>query len=180
MHLREAAVTRPDSVRLLSDYFGSRELEFTEAGGVYTTRFPTADAFTPPAGVFLLVIDDDNAAVGCGGIRLLPRASADDAPGGAGTAAAKRERGTVSDATPVRFEVKHVWLGEAARGRGWAIALMNELEERAREFGATQLVLDTNARLTAAARLYARLGYDQTEPYNDNANATNWYAKQLQ
>ncbi|MBM7472027.1 GNAT family N-acetyltransferase [Subtercola frigoramans] len=179
MHLREAAVTEPDSIRLLGDYFGSRELEFTEVGGVYTTRFPEAETFTPPAGVFLLVIDDDNAAVGCGGIRLLPQAAADNAPGTAGERARQLEAGTVTEATPVRFEVKHVWLSEAARGKGWAIALMNELERRAHEFGATQLVLDTNARLTAAARLYTRLGYEQTEPYNDNANATNWYAKQL-
>ena len=63
----------------------------------------------------------------------------------------------------------------AAPGR----ALLAELEDRALAFGATEVVLDTNASLEAAGSLYRRAGYVDVEPYNDNPNATNWYAKRL-
>jgi hypothetical protein len=57
--------------------------------------------------------------------------------------------------------------------------LLAELERRAIGFGATESVLDTNASLTAAAGLYHSSGYRSIPPYNDNPNATNWYAKRL-
>ncbi|MFB2581867.1 GNAT family N-acetyltransferase [Herbiconiux sp. P15] len=79
----------------------------------------------------------------------------------------------------VRYEVKHVWLTLEARGHGWARELMLEFERRAREFGATELVLDTHHTLEGAARLYDRLGYESVPPYNDNPNATRWYRKAL-
>lgn len=95
--------------------------------------------------------------IGCGGIRLLEA----ETPG------------------RVRYEVKHVWLSPDHRGGGLATTLMLELERRAREFGAETLVLDTHDSLDGAARLYARLGYERVAAYNDNPNATAWYAKTL-
>ena len=47
------------------------------------------------------------------------------------------------------------------------------------EFGAEELVLDTNASLEAAGGLYRSSGYVDIEPYNDNPNATNWYGKRV-
>ena len=79
----------------------------------------------------------------------------------------------------VRFEAKHLWLQPQVRGRGWGGLLLAELEKRARDFGAAELVLDTNASLEAAGRLYQRAGYADVPPYNDNPNATNWYRKVL-
>ncbi|WP_353828923.1 GNAT family N-acetyltransferase, partial [Agromyces sp. SYSU T0242] len=76
-----------------------------------------------------------------------------------------------------RYEVKHLWLAPAARGRGGGRMLLDELERRAVGFGAQELVLDTNASLAAAGRLYASRGYAAIEPYNENPNATNWYGK---
>lgn len=144
-----------EAQQMLTEYFTSRELGFV--GGRYRVVHPDAAMFQPPAGVFLLVRDDADRVVGCGGIRRL----ADDADSG------------------VRYEVKHLWLREETRGRGWGRALLADLEARAGEFGATTVVLDTNDTLTEAGALYRSSGYASVPPYNNNANATTWYAKQL-
>jgi ribosomal protein S18 acetylase RimI-like enzyme len=81
--------------------------------------------------------------------------------------------------TPDRGEVKHLWVRPAARGTGVGRALLADLERRAAAFGATEVVLDTNERLEAAQALYRSTGYREVEPYNDNPNATHWFAKGL-
>ena len=79
----------------------------------------------------------------------------------------------------MRYEVKHLYLRESTRGRGWGRDLLAELEGRATEFGADEVLLDTNRSLTAAGGLYRSAGYESVEPYNDNPNATDWYRKVL-
>jgi GNAT superfamily N-acetyltransferase len=144
-------VTDADAHALLAEYFAMRAAGFDPAAGSYRTVFPEAARFTEPAGVFL-VVDDGAAPVGCGGIRML-------------------------DAH--RAEVKHLYLRDAVRGRGWGRMLLAELERRARELGATEAVLDTNVALEAAGSLYRASGYVEVAPYNDNPNATLWFAKRL-
>ena len=56
---------------------------------------------------------------------------------------------------------------------------MEDLERRARAFGADELVLDTHHTLDAAAGLYAATGFSAIPAYNDNPNATRWYGKAL-
>lgn len=146
----------PVAVRLLEDYFESRELGFTTHPGGYRVVHPDPAWFTPPNGRFLVMRDDDGEAVGCGGIRRVP-----DRDGG-----------------PC-FEVKHVWIEPRARGRGWSRLLMAELEASARALGAAWVVLDTNESLEVAQRLYRTSGYVEVEPYNENPNATHWFAKRL-
>ncbi|MHB1172519.1 MAG: GNAT family N-acetyltransferase [Lacisediminihabitans sp.] len=157
----EAAVTDDAAVTLLTEYFSSRAQSFPANLGEYRTTFPIAEQFVPPVGVFLLVETDDPAGepadVGCGGIRRVA-----PAPGGA-----------------TRYEIKHLWLQPQLRGLGYGRALLGELESRARGFGAAEIVLDTNRSQTAAGRLYAAAGYLEIAPYNDNPNATAWYAKTL-
>ena len=53
-----------------------------------------------------------------------------------------------------------------ARGRGAGTALARLCEERAREHGATGMALSSLAEMTAAHRIYARLGYAR-EPGRD-------------
>ena len=146
----------PVSARLLDDYFTSRALGFTTHAGGYRVSHPDPAAFVPPNGVFLVLSDDAGEPVGCGGVRRI-----DDLDG------------------LVTYEVKHVWIEEAARGHGWSRRLMAELESRAAAFGAQQLVLDTNASLEAAQHLYRSGGYREIEPYNENPNATHWFGKQV-
>jgi ribosomal protein S18 acetylase RimI-like enzyme len=158
---RDVSVTDAGALALLTQYFSDRRSSFPPAQGSYRTTMPSPEQFLPPHGVFLLVSEDkaEQAAVfvGCGGIRRL-----DDSPAG-----------------DVRFEIKHLWLQEHVRGRGWGRALLGELERRALAFGATEVVLDTNASLEAAGSLYRSAGYEPIPPYNDNPNATNWYRKPL-
>ncbi|SKA85769.1 Ribosomal protein S18 acetylase RimI [Agreia bicolorata] len=155
MDIREARTDSPDAHRLLTDYFTWRAGEFPPAQGAYTITYPDPSAFVTPDGSFLVAVDDE--PVGCGGIRRI-------AP---------------DDAGRVRFEVKHLLLAPGSRGRGLAAAMMDELESRARQFGADVMVLDTHHTLTGAARLYAKRGYLPVDAYNQNPNATVWYAKDL-
>jgi GNAT superfamily N-acetyltransferase len=148
---RAVPVTDPDAQRLLAEYFAMRAAGFDPAAGGYRTVFPDPARFVPPAGMFLLV-EAEGAAVGCGGIRMLD---------------------------PTRAEVKHLYLRDAMRGRGWGGLLLAELERQAAALGATEAVLDTNADLEAAGRLYRTAGYVEIAPYNDNPNATLWFHKQL-
>ncbi|MFT4135554.1 GNAT family N-acetyltransferase [Microbacterium sp.] len=153
MSLRAVAVDEPGAHELLAEYFALRARSFP--GGAYTTTFPEPAAFEPPAGVFV-VVEEEGERVGCGGIRRVA-----DGPHGR------------------RYEVKHLYLRPAARGRGGGRLLLEGLEEHAREWGAAELVLDTHHTLEAAGRLYARAGFTAIEPYNDNPNATRWYGKPL-
>ena len=149
---RESGVDEPAAHALLAEYFASRAASFPPSMGEYRTVFPTPQQFLPPNGVFL-VVELDGEDVGCGGVRLLDVA---------------------------RFEVKHLWLQPQTRGSGLGRRLLAELEHRASGLGAVELVLDTNASQAAASALYRSAGYVEVEPYNDNANATHWFAKPLE
>lgn len=149
------AADDPRAHALLEEYFQMRADAFPQ-GQAYRPVFPAASVFTPPAGAFLVLVDDDGADAGCGGIRRV-----EDGPAG------------------VRYEVKHLYLQPRTRGRGWGRLLLDALEGRARAFGAAELVLDTHHTLEAAGALYARAGFTAIEPYNDNPNATRWYGKVL-
>ena len=158
LRFRPADVTDPDAHALLDAYFAERSAGFPADQGRYRPTWPSAEQFTPPAGVFLVVDDDDGEPVGCGGVRRIQRRP---------------------ETFEVRFEVKHLWLAPSARGQGGGRLLLDELERRAIEFGAQELVLDTNASLEAAGGLYQSAGYAPIAPYNDNPNATNWYGKRV-
>ncbi len=153
------AADAPAARELLTEYFAARAEVFP--GGAYRPTYPDASAFVPPDGVFLVVEDEAAKAggrreVGCGGIRRSP-----DGP------------------TGVRYEVKHLYLDPSTRGRGWGRLLLDELERRARAWGAAELVLDTHHTLEAAGGLYASAGFTPIEPYNTNPNATVWLGKDL-
>jgi len=153
---RESAVDDPAAHRLLTEYFASRAETFP--GGGYITVFPSPADFVPPRGEFVVAHDEQTGTdVGCGGLRRSP-SGADGLN---------------------RFEIKHLWLQPQTRGRGLGRELLAELERRARDLGAQELVLDTNASQAAAAGLYRSAGYVEIPPYNDNPNATHWYRKSV-
>ncbi|KHK96180.1 PadR family transcriptional regulator [Microbacterium mangrovi] len=153
--LRPSPVDATDAHELLEEYFHTREIGFAHQGVDYAIHFPDPAAFVPPGGVFL-VLDDGDVPSGCGGIRRLA-----DGPSG------------------IRYEVKHLYVREAGRGQGWGRLLLEALEAHAREWGAAELVLDTHHSLEAAAGLYRATGFTPVARYNDNPNATRWYAKTL-
>ena len=153
--LQARAVDDASAQRLLTEYFAMRGETFP-AGQTYRPVFPTAAVFTPPAGIFYVLVDDDGKEAGCVGIRRI-----DDGEAG------------------IRFEVKHLYVDPAGRGRGWGRLLLDGAEAQAREWGAAELVLDTHHTLRPAGALYTRSGFTAIAPYNTNPNATRWYAKSL-
>ena len=101
--LRPSPVDASDAHTLLAEYFASREIGFAHQNVTYTTTFPDPAAFEPPAGVFVVVEDDEGTPMGCGGIRLIA-----DGPHGR------------------RYEVKHLYLRPETRGRGWGRLLLDD------------------------------------------------------
>jgi GNAT superfamily N-acetyltransferase len=112
----------------------------------------TAADFDPGRGRFLVVRDDDGTALGCGGVRLLDPATA---------------------------EVKRMWLHPSGRGHGLGRALLAALEQAAVDLGASRGVLDTFDVLGPAMALYRKAGWLEVPAYNENRQATHWFAKDL-
>ena len=168
----QSRVDDPVAHKMLTEYFDSRAAGFPAHQGRYRTTFPVPDDFIAPNGTFLIAVEDD-MHLGCGGIRRIESA-------GISARISSGICADISASTDIRrYEVKHLYLRSAARGQGSGRALLAELERRARAFHATELVLDTNASLTAAGNLYRSSGYRDIPPYNENPNATNWYQKIL-
>ncbi|MGO3884928.1 MAG: GNAT family N-acetyltransferase [Mycetocola sp.] len=153
--LERHAISDAVAAELVSEYLDEREATFPSAQGSYARAAANPADFADGNGVFLVARDGDEV-LGCGGVRLIG-----------------------SGQNGMRAEVKHVFTRPSARGRGVARRLMGELERQARALGADQLVLDTNDSLAAAGTLYRALGFERTDPYNSNPNATAWYAKSL-
>ena len=63
------------------------------------------------------------------------------------------------------LELKRLYPRPEARGHGIAAAMVDRLAEHARATGAPLLRLDTFTTLTAARRLYERLGFTACGPY---------------
>ena len=108
---------------------------------------PTREAsmFVEPDGVFLVLRDDDGAAVACGGV-----ARFDD------------ERG----------ELKRMYVLPERRGRGLGRRLLVELEAAAQRLGYRALVLETGDRQNEALGLYVSAGYARIPcypPYDSRA-----------
>jgi GNAT superfamily N-acetyltransferase len=140
------------SQALLAAYFA--ELATTFPDGFEPAAWVSAqpEDLSPPHGLFLVVRDDDGAAIGCAGVTLM-------------------------DAH--RAELKRMWLHPSTRGRGLGAVLLEAVEDAARELGATEGLLDTNGTLEVALSLYRRHGWREVPAYNDNPYATHWFAKTL-
>jgi GNAT superfamily N-acetyltransferase len=65
-------------------------------------------------------------------------------------------------------EVKRVFVQVGSRGRGYAEAIMNELERLARERGYTVVRLETGVRQPEAISLYEKLGYRRIQNYAEH------------
>jgi GNAT superfamily N-acetyltransferase len=113
-----------------------------------------ASMFVEPHGVFLVMRDDDDRAVGCGGI-----ARFDD----------------------TRGEVKRMYVVPEARGRGLGRRLLEELEGQARRLGYASVVLETGDRQQEAVGLYESTGYERIPCYPpyDSRELSLCYEKRL-
>ncbi|WP_155055584.1 GNAT family N-acetyltransferase [Streptomyces blattellae] len=111
----------------------------------------TGEELAPPGGRLLLARYGGEPA-GTAGVRLL-------------------------DATTA--ELKRVFVRKELRGQGGAPLLVRAAENAARALGAERMILDTRHDLVEARALYTRLGYEETEPHNDDAYAEHWFSKKL-
>jgi 8-oxo-dGTP pyrophosphatase MutT (NUDIX family) len=75
--------------------------------------------------------------------------------------------------------VRDVAVHPAAQGRGFGTRLMRFAELRARELGLSELRLYTNAAMWENLRLYPRLGYRETERYEEGGYRRVRFAKVL-
>jgi GNAT superfamily N-acetyltransferase len=92
---------------------------------------PSAGAFEPPDGIFLLAWEGEEA-VACGGVCRYDETTA---------------------------ELRRMYVTPGARGRGLARLLLAALEDEARGLGYAFVRLETGDRQPEAIRLYASSGY---------------------
>ena len=76
-------------------------------------------------------------------------------------------------------EIKRMYVVPDARGRGLGRALLEALEELARDLGYAVARLDTGAKQPGAQRMYERAGYAPVPDYNGNPYAAFWGEKRL-
>jgi DNA-binding MarR family transcriptional regulator/GNAT superfamily N-acetyltransferase len=107
--------------------------------------------FRQPKGLFLVAYLRGEP-IGCGGLKFH-----DDQPA----------------------DLKRMWVADSARGLGVGRRLLTELEQRAREHGATVVRLETNKALTEAQSLYRSAGYTEIPSFNDEPYAHHWFEKRL-
>jgi GNAT superfamily N-acetyltransferase len=129
--------------------------EYYQAASVVVREDADAFAkeyFAPGGGVWLA--EDEGTIVGCIALRQLT-------------------------SQPDCGEVKRLYVRPSHRGRGLADALLEALEEYARESGFVWLYLDTAADMKAAARFYERKGFFPHQRYNDNPQAAIFMRKAI-
>lgn len=149
--IEPAAVDGPEARYALQQYVAELERRFPSGFDTSRAAPPQPGAFTPPAGVFLLVRADGQVR-GCGALRF--------------------------EDTEVA-EIRRMWIDPEVRGRGIGRSLLESLESCARAQGCVRVVLDTAGELTEAKSLYASAGYVEVPAYNDNAYAEHWFEKVL-
>lgn len=99
------------------------------------------DEFTPPDGCFVVAYDGVEA-VATGGLRR-----SDDGA----------------------MEIKRMYVKPQWRGRGLSRVVLADLEQRARDLGATRIVLETGEKQPEAIRLYETSGYERIDGFGHYA-----------
>ena len=94
-------------------------------------------------GMFLVARDGDRA-IGCGAVRLLD---------------------------PITVEIKRMYVEPDYRGRGVGKAVLDRLEQAARELGAHRLVLETGVYQEAAIALYRGAGFTSIDCWGQYASS---------
>jgi putative acetyltransferase len=71
------------------------------------------------------------------------------------------------------MEIKRMFVPTEMRGKGVAVAVLNELESWARELGYEKCVLETGDKMLEAIGLYKKCGYKIISNYGQYANVEN-------
>jgi GNAT superfamily N-acetyltransferase len=119
----------------------------------YVTRYGGPDdspvdpsEFAPPHGCFVIAYDGTDA-VASGGLR-------------------PAEGWAIGDGA---MEIKRMYVRPEWRGRGLSRVVLADLEQRARDLGATRIVLETGEKQPEAIRLYETSGYERIDGFGHYA-----------
>jgi GNAT superfamily N-acetyltransferase len=157
LELRPTPVDHPDAVRLIA-----------EIQQVYVERYGGEDAtvidpreFDAPAGLFLVGYVDGEP-VACGGWR-------------------KRHAGESDVLRDGDAEVKRMYVAAARRGKGYARAVLAELERTAAAAELQRVVLETGTEQPEAIALYTSAGYAPMPAFGTYADSptSRYFAKPL-
>jgi GNAT superfamily N-acetyltransferase len=157
LDLRPTPLDHPDSVRLTVEL----QMYYTRIYGDGDVTSIDPREFAAPHGHFVVGYVA-GTAVACGGWRR--RDSAHDPVLRAGDA-----------------ELKRMYVLEGHRGRGYASAVLAELERTAAEAGRLRVVLETGVQQPDAIALYTRAGYEPIPKYGvyRDSPSSRCYAKPL-
>jgi GNAT superfamily N-acetyltransferase len=151
VEIRDEPYDSPNALALMA----ALQAEYVQRyGGGDSTPVDAAE-FTPPAGRFVIgYLDDEPVAMG--GLRWRPGAQGE-------------------------VELKRMYVTPPARGRGLSRLVLAALEDRARDLGATRVVLETGQRQPEAIGLYTSSGYERIDGFGHYRDAplSLSFAKQL-
>ncbi|ARQ01201.1 GNAT family N-acetyltransferase [Pseudorhodoplanes sinuspersici] len=140
----ELAITQADFLQaraLFEEYASSLNVDLGFQG--IESEFATLPGkYALPSGAIFLALDDEGPTVGTVAIRPFER--------------------------PGACEMKRLYVRPKGRGMGAGKALAKAAIAFAETAGYAEILLDSLPSMTAAARLYERLGFRETEPYWDN------------
>ncbi|MQA09205.1 MAG: GNAT family N-acetyltransferase [Pseudonocardiaceae bacterium] len=156
MALRVVRYDDPDALKLIAEL----QQEYVQRYGQQDLTPVEPSEFAPPRGLFLLGYAGGEPVV-CGGWR----AHDGDEPG-------------FQDGDA---ELKRMYVPPAARGRGYARAVLTELERTAREAGRRRCVLETGSVQPEAIGLYTSSGYTEIDKFGlyQCDSRSRYYAKML-
>jgi DNA-binding MarR family transcriptional regulator/GNAT superfamily N-acetyltransferase len=143
--------TSSDAQYCLRSYFAELDFRFDGGFDPGASIQVAAAELVEPAGLFL-VAQIRGEPAGCGALKLHGGEPA---------------------------ELKRMWVAASARGLGVGRRILAELEQHARQRGATAARLETNRTLTEAIGLYLSAGYVEIPAFNDEPYAHHWFEKHL-
>jgi GNAT superfamily N-acetyltransferase len=140
MDIRVVSYDDPDATKLMDEV----QQEYVVRYGDPDLTPMDAAQFTPPLGLFLV-----------GYLHDVPVASG----------AWRAHDGPAPDFQPGDAEFKRMYVTPSARGRGFARAILAELEGTAADAGRARVVLETGTEQPEAMALYRSSGYHEIENF---------------
>lgn len=136
MDIRVVPYDHPDAVKMTAEV----QLELTARYGSEDATPMDPAQFAAPLGLFLVGYFDD-----------VPVASG----------AWRAHDGPAPSFRPGDAELKRMYVATSVRGRGFARAMLAELERTAAEAGRSRVILETGYKQPEAVALYRSSGYDE-------------------
>ena len=152
MKIREAVPADGDAIRAI---VAETLAEFgfpLESKGVDADLADIQGSYQRDGGTFLVLVDDRDAVVGCGGIYPMDARTA---------------------------ELRKMYFRPEIRGKGHGRELLNDLVDQAKRNGFEKIVLETASNLTAAIRLYESFGFVESKELKHSCRCDRTFSLRL-